>query len=40
MSGSLFHFLQNGYTIVVLANRDPGTAESISNFTAHRLPAN
>lgn len=40
MSGSLYHFLKNGYTIVVLANRDPGTAESISNFTAHRLPNN
>jgi len=40
MSGSLYHFLKNGYTIVVLANRDPGAAESISNFAAHRLPAN
>lgn len=39
MSGSLYHFLKNGYTIVVLANRDPGAAESISNFAAHRLPA-
>jgi CubicO group peptidase (beta-lactamase class C family) len=38
MSGSLQHFLSSGMTIVVLANRDPGTAESIAMFTARRLP--
>lgn len=40
MSGSLQHFLKSGVTVVVLANRDPGTAESIAMFAAHRLPAN
>ncbi len=39
MSGSLHHFLKHGYTVVVLANRDPGTAESIALFAAHHLPA-
>jgi CubicO group peptidase (beta-lactamase class C family) len=38
MSGSLQHFLKSGVTVVVLANRDPGTAESIAMFAAHRLP--
>jgi hypothetical protein len=38
MSGSLQHFLNNGITLIVLANRDPGTAESIAMFAAHRLP--
>lgn len=39
MSGSLHHFLKRGFTVIVLANRDPGAAESIALFTAHRLPA-
>ncbi|HEU0098715.1 MAG TPA: serine hydrolase domain-containing protein [Allosphingosinicella sp.] len=39
MSGSLQHFLDSGMTLIVLANRDPGTAESIALFAAHRLPA-
>jgi hypothetical protein len=38
MSGSLIHFLDSGITIAVLANRDPGAAESISLFAAHRVP--
>lgn len=40
MSGQLQHFLDSGVTVIVLANRDPPTAESIANFAAHRLPAN
>jgi CubicO group peptidase (beta-lactamase class C family) len=40
MSGSLQHFLNSGVTLIVLANRDPGAAESIAMFTAQRLPAN
>ncbi|HYD39012.1 MAG TPA: serine hydrolase domain-containing protein [Allosphingosinicella sp.] len=40
MSGSLQHFLNSGVTVIVLANRDPGAAESIAMFAAHRLPAN
>jgi CubicO group peptidase (beta-lactamase class C family) len=39
MSGSLHHFLKRGFTVIVLANRDPGAAESIALFAAHRLPA-
>lgn len=39
MSGSLQHFLNSGFTVIVLANRDPGSAESIASFAAHRLPA-
>jgi D-alanyl-D-alanine carboxypeptidase len=39
MSGSLQHFLKSGVTVIVLANRDPGTAESIATFAEHRLPA-
>jgi len=39
VSGSLQHFLSSGVTVIVLANRDPGTAESIAMFAAHRLPA-
>jgi CubicO group peptidase (beta-lactamase class C family) len=38
MSGVLQHFVQSGFTLIVLANRDPGTAESIATFAAHRLP--
>jgi D-alanyl-D-alanine carboxypeptidase len=38
MSGLLLHSLDNGCTVIVLANRDPGTAESIALFAAHRLP--
>lgn len=40
MSGQLQHFLDSGVTVIVLANRDPGAAESIAKFAAHRLPAN
>jgi CubicO group peptidase (beta-lactamase class C family) len=40
MSGSLQHFLKSGVTVIVLANRNPGTAESIAMFAARRLPAN
>lgn len=39
MSGTLLHFLNSGYTIVVLANRDPPAADFIAMFTAKRLPA-
>jgi CubicO group peptidase (beta-lactamase class C family) len=38
-SGALYHFLDSGFTLVVLANRDPVAAESIALFAAHRLPA-
>jgi hypothetical protein len=40
MSGSLHHFLKSGFAVIVLANRDPGAAETIALFAAHRLPAN
>lgn len=40
MSGLLQHFLKSGVTIIVIANRDPGTAENIAMFAANRLPAN
>lgn len=39
-SGALYHFLDSNFTVIVLSNRDPGTAESITLFAAHRLPAN
>jgi D-alanyl-D-alanine carboxypeptidase len=39
MSGQLQHFLESGVTVIVLANRDPGAAESITKFAARRLPA-
>jgi CubicO group peptidase (beta-lactamase class C family) len=38
MSGQLQHFLESDVTVIVLANRDPGTAESIAKFAANRLP--
>jgi CubicO group peptidase (beta-lactamase class C family) len=37
MNGSLQHFLKNGITVIVLANRDFPAAESIAVFAAHRL---
>jgi D-alanyl-D-alanine carboxypeptidase len=40
ISGSVARMLESGYTVIVLANRDPGTAESIAKFALHRLPAN
>lgn len=40
MSGLLMHFLDSGYTIVALANRDSPASDAIVNFAAHRLPAN
>jgi hypothetical protein len=39
MSASLQHSLDSGVTVIVLANREPGAAESIAMFAAHRLPA-
>jgi hypothetical protein len=39
MSGALYQFIDSGYTVIALANRDSGTAESIANFVIHRLPA-
>jgi D-alanyl-D-alanine carboxypeptidase len=39
ISGSLQHFPDSGITLIVLANRDPGTAEAITMFAAKRLPA-
>ncbi len=38
MNGLLMHFLDSGYTVVALANRDPPASEAIVNFAAHRLP--
>jgi len=40
MNGMLQHFIDSGYTVVVLANRDPPAAEQIATFAVHRLPAN
>jgi CubicO group peptidase (beta-lactamase class C family) len=39
MSGQLVHFLGSGYTLVVLANRDPPAGAGILSFAVHRLPA-
>ncbi len=38
MSGDMMHFLDSGYTVVTLANRDPRAGEAILYFTVHRLP--
>jgi CubicO group peptidase (beta-lactamase class C family) len=38
MNAEVLHFLANGYTIVVLANRDAPAADRIAMFAAHRLP--
>lgn len=40
MSGLLMHYLDSGYTVVALANRDSPASDAIVNFAAHRLPAN
>lgn len=39
MNGTLHHFPESGFTVTVLANRDPSAAESIALFALHRLPA-
>jgi D-alanyl-D-alanine carboxypeptidase len=39
MNGMLMHFLDTGYTVVTLANRDPPASDAIANFVARRLPA-
>jgi CubicO group peptidase (beta-lactamase class C family) len=38
MNGMLYHFLDSGFTIAVLANRDPMAADAIAIFAVHRLP--
>lgn len=38
MSGLLMHFLDSGYTVVALANRDSPASDGIVNFAANRLP--
>jgi CubicO group peptidase (beta-lactamase class C family) len=37
-NGELMHFLDSGYTVVVLANRDPPVADFIGMYIAKRLP--
>ena len=39
MSGTLEHFLSNGVTLIILANRDPRNSQGIATFVEHRLPA-
>ena len=40
MNGQLIHFMQSGYTIIVLANRNPPSdASGITRFAVNRLPA-
>jgi len=38
MNGALYHFLDSGYTVIALANRDPPAADRIASFVVHRLP--
>jgi hypothetical protein len=35
----LMHFLDSGYTVVALANRDSPAADAIVRYALHRLPA-
>lgn len=38
-NGDLLHFLESGYTVIVLANRDPPAADFVGTFIVKRLPA-
>ena len=38
MNGELRIYPESGYTVVVLANRDPPAAQALANFIAERLP--
>jgi CubicO group peptidase (beta-lactamase class C family) len=38
-NGMLMHFLDSGYTLVALANRDPPAADAVVRYALHRLPA-
>ncbi len=39
MNGDLKHFLDSGYTVIVLATRDASVPAYVSNFVARRVPA-
>jgi len=39
MNGMLMHFLDSGYTLVALANRDSPAADAIVRYALHRMPA-